>query len=179
MVLDQPFQGLRRQVQPVEPRIAPLEPGDDAEGLQIVVEAAEPGQRLVERRLAGMAEGAVAEIVRERDRLRQILVDPQRPGDGTGDLRDLQGVGQPGAEMVALEVDEYLRLVFEAPERDRVDDPVAVALVDAAQVARGLRHCAAEAGLRSAGVRRERHASGPAAHHRPWRPFDNRSALPK
>ena len=77
MVLHQPLQGLEGQVQPVEARVAPLEPGDDAEGLQVVVEAAEPGQRLVERRLAGMAEGAVAEIVRQRDRLGQILVDPR------------------------------------------------------------------------------------------------------
>ena len=66
--------------------------------------------------------------------------------------------------MVALEIDEHLGLVLEAPERDRVDDPVAVALVDAAQGALGLghgaprlvsggRHKARAASVRSGGAR--------------------------
>ena len=36
-----------------------------------------------------MAEGRVAEIVRERQRLGEIFVEPERPSQGTGDLRHL------------------------------------------------------------------------------------------
>ena len=96
MVLDQPFQGLDGQVQPVEAGVASLQPGDDAEGLQVVVEAAELGQRLVERRLAGMAEGAVAEIVGQRDRLGQILVDAAGPAPWRGRSAPPRGSGSGG-----------------------------------------------------------------------------------
>ena len=40
-------------------------------------------QRAVERRLAGVPEGRVAEIVAQADGLGQVLVEAQRAGDGT------------------------------------------------------------------------------------------------
>ena len=52
----------------------------------------------------------------------------ERAGQRAGDLRDLDRVGEAGAEMVALVVDEHLRLVGEAAEGGRMDDAVAVAL---------------------------------------------------
>jgi hypothetical protein len=45
------------------------------------------------------------------------------------ELRHLQRMRQPGAEQVALVVDEDLGLVDQAPERGAVHDAVAVALV--------------------------------------------------
>ena len=51
------------------------------EALGIVVEAAKAGHGGIERPLAGMAEGRMAEIVGERQRLGQILVEPQGPGE--------------------------------------------------------------------------------------------------
>ena len=75
-----------------------------------------------------MAERRVAEIVRQRHRLGQILVEPQRPGDRAGHLADFERMGQPGAEMLALVMEEHLGLVLQAPEGGRMDDPVAVAL---------------------------------------------------
>jgi len=47
--------------------------------------------------LPGMAERRMAKVVGQRQRLRQILVEPQGAGDGAGDLRHLDRVGQPGA----------------------------------------------------------------------------------
>ncbi len=70
----------------------------------------------------------MAEIVAERDRLGQVLVEPKRLGERARDLGDFDRMGEPGAEMVALVVDEDLRLVGEAAESRRMDDPVAVAL---------------------------------------------------
>ncbi len=69
----------------------------------------------------------MAEIVRERDGLHQILVQPEAAGDGASDLRDFQGVGEAGAVVVAFGVDENLGFVLQAAERFRVQDTVAVA----------------------------------------------------
>ena len=96
--------------------------------MAVVVEAAVLGHAGVERVLAGMAEGRVAEIVAKRDRFRQVVVEPQGAGERARDLRHLDRMGEAGAEMVALVMDEHLRLVGEAAEGGRMDDAVAVAL---------------------------------------------------
>ena len=83
---------------------------------------------LIERALACMAEGRVAEIVAERDRLGQILVQAERPCDRPRDLRHLERVRQAGAVVVALGRNENLRFVGQAAERLAVQDAVAVAL---------------------------------------------------
>src|SRR2546423_1216554 len=75
-----------------------------------------------------MAEGRVAEIVRERNRLREVLVQPQRARDRPGDLGDFEGVREASAEVVFLGIDEDLRLVLEAAKRLGVEDTVAIAL---------------------------------------------------
>ena len=97
------------------------------------------GEAAVERALAGMAERRMAEIVGERQRLGEVLVEPERAGERAGDLGDLEGVGQPGAEVVALVKDEDLGLVREPAEGGRMDDAVAVAPEGVARRARRLR----------------------------------------
>ena len=57
---------------------------------------------LIECALSCMAEGRMAEIVAERDRLGQILVQAERPCDRPRDLRHLERVRQAGAVVVAL-----------------------------------------------------------------------------
>ena len=93
-----------------------------------------------------MAEGRVAQIVGQRQRLGQVLVEPQRAGDGARDLRHLEAVGQARAVVVALVEHEHLRLVGEAPEGGGVHDAVAVALEGGAHRAGGL-------GMDAAGAR--------------------------
>jgi hypothetical protein len=92
----------------------------------------------------------------ERGGLGQILVEAERAGERTGDLRDLEGVGQPSAVVIALVRDEHLRLVGEAAERGRVDDAVAVAAEVAAGEARRLGKAAAAAFCRIGRIRRAR-----------------------
>ena len=75
-----------------------------------------------------VAERCVAEVVAERDRLGQVLVQPQRAGDRARDLDDVQRVGEPDPVVVALRREEHLRLVLQPAERLGVHDPVAVAL---------------------------------------------------
>ena len=103
-----------------------------------MVEAAEGRHGRRQRPLAGMPEGRMAEVVRQRQRLGQVLVQPQHAGDGAGDLRHLQAVGQPRAVMVALVEHEHLRLVGEAAEGRGMHDAVAVALEGRAHGAGGL-----------------------------------------
>jgi hypothetical protein len=52
---------------------------------QVVVEPAERLQALVERGLAGVSERRVPDVVRQRDRLREVFVEPQPAGDGAGE----------------------------------------------------------------------------------------------
>ena len=133
VVLDDALQRLPSEVQPPERGIAVLQMRHDAQALGIMVEAANRLHRLVQRILAGMAERRMAEVVSQRNRLDQILVKRQRPRQRPRDLRHLQAVRQPRAVMVALVIDEHLRLMDEPAERGRMHDAVAVALIDGAR----------------------------------------------
>ena len=83
---------------------------------------------LVQRSLAGMPERRMPQVMPQRDRFRQILVQPQRPRDRPRDLRHLQRMRQPRPIVVALRRNEYLCLVGQSPERLGVNDAIPVAL---------------------------------------------------
>ena len=131
-MLDQALERLPGEIEPVECRVTPLEAGHDPQRLGIVIEAAIGRHQPVELLLPGMPERRVAEIVRQGDRLGQILVEPKRPGDRAGDLRHLETMGEAGAIMIPLVIDEHLRLVLEPAECGGMDDPVAIPLEDRA-----------------------------------------------
>jgi len=93
-----------------------------------MIETAVVRHRGFQRILARMAEGWMADVVREAQGLGQILVEPQRTRDSTPDLCHLDTVSQADAIMVAVRSDEHLRLVAQAAKRDRMNDAVTVAL---------------------------------------------------
>ena len=95
-----------------------LEHVDDAQRVLVVAEAAADAlvQRAVERLLAGVPERRMAEVVAQPDRLGQVLVQPQRPRDRARDPAGLDRVREPRAVVVALGIDEHLRLVLEPSE---------------------------------------------------------------
>ena len=64
-----------------------------------------------------MTEGRVPEIVRQSDRLDQILIQPQRAGNGAPQLRDLERMSEAGAKQVPLMIQKNLCFINEAPER--------------------------------------------------------------
>ena len=97
----------------------------------------------------------MAEVVAEPDRLDEILVQAQRPGDAARDAGGLERVGETGAVVVAGRVDEDLGLVHEAAEGLRMDDPVAVALERRAQAAWAFLLRAPMGLVRADGERRE------------------------
>jgi len=92
-------------------------------------ESAEIHHAFVQRVLAGVAERRMAEIMRETDGLGQILVQLQGVRNGARDLRDFDGVREPGSIQVAFVIDEHLGLVDQAAEGGGMHDAVAVALV--------------------------------------------------
>src|SRR6201992_4283937 len=106
----------------------------------VVLEAAAGAllQAAVEGVLAGVAEGRVAEVVAEPDRLGEVLVQPESAGDGAGDPTGLERVAEAGPGVIALGGDGDLGLVLQPAEGLGVDDPVAVALEGRAQRAVGL-----------------------------------------
>ena len=159
VVLGEPLERLPCQVQPVEADIVALQRGDDADRLGVVVESAMMGHARLERVLPGVAEGGVAEIMGERHRLGQFLIEAQRARDGARHLRHLERMGQARPEQVALALDEDLGLLLEPAERAGVDDPVAVALKAGAEGALGLLHQPAAGGprIRRAGCSLRRH----------------------
>jgi len=126
-VVQDPVPRLGGQVQPAP---VPLQHLDDPERVLVVAEAPPEAlrQHLVQRLLARVPEGRVPEVVPERDRLGEVLVQPERAGDRAGDARGLERMREPRSVMVALGGDEDLRLVLEAPEGLGVDDAVAVPL---------------------------------------------------
>ena len=113
-----------------------LEHVDDAQALLVVVESAR--HQPVDDALARVAERRVPEVVAERDRFGQLLVQPQHLGDGARDLRDLERVRQPGPVVIAGWREEHLRLVLQPPEGLAVDDAVAIALKRGTHVVFGL-----------------------------------------
>jgi hypothetical protein len=109
--------------------VALLEVLDDAEGVEVVVEAAAmKAEALVQGALAGVAEGRMANVVDEGKGLGKVFVEAEFGGSGAGDLGDLDGVGEAAAKVVGGSAGEDLRLAGEAAEGAGLHDALAIAL---------------------------------------------------
>jgi hypothetical protein len=86
-----------------------------------------------------MSKWRMTEVMRQRQRFGEVLIEPQRAGERARDLRDLQRVGQPRAVVITLVEHKDLRLVLEAAESRRMDDAVAIAPKWTSALARRLR----------------------------------------
>ena len=128
VMFDEALAGFPCEIEAVDGGIFLLQFLNDAEALAIVLEAAVIAHEPVQDGLARMAEGRMAQVVRQGDGLGQVLVQAQRAGDHPRQGNGLQGVRQAGAVVVPLVVDEYLGLVLQASEGAGVDNPVPVAL---------------------------------------------------
>src|ERR1044072_1307625 len=73
-----------------------------------------------------MTERWVAKVMGERQRLGEVLVQPERARQRPGDLGHFQGVAEARAVVVALMEHENLGLVLETAKGGRVDDPVGI-----------------------------------------------------
>ncbi len=132
-MLDDAFANFKREIQAGKIEIALLELFDDAERVQIVIEtAAVRTHQFVELAFAGMAERGMPDVMDESERFGKLGVQPQRCGDGAGNLCNFQRVRQAIAEMVRIARGENLRLGFQAAKSAGMDDAIAIARVDAA-----------------------------------------------
>ena len=161
-VLQDSFTGLETQIQPFEGGIALLQHIDDTQRLQVVLEAAVVFHAFVERVLAGVAEGRMPEVVRQRNGFDQVFVEPEITRHGTADLRDFDAVGQAGTKQVAFMIHENLGLVLEASKSRGMDDAIAVALELRPADRRCFRYLPATGFCRIGGVSRQfNHAPSP------------------
>jgi hypothetical protein len=77
------------------------------------------------------------------DGLRQVIVEPEGPGDGPGDLGHFEGMRQARPIVVPERGQEDLGLVLEAAEGLGMDDPVTVPLEVGPEDVLGFRTCPA------------------------------------
>ena len=101
----------------------------------------------------------MAEVVRQRQRLGQILVEAQGAAMDRAICATSMAMGQARAVVIAFVRDEDLGLVLQAPERGGMDDAVAVALERVAGGAGRLRDQPPTAFLRPGGDRMARGAA--------------------
>ncbi len=116
-----------------------------------MIKAADIRHGLVQGVLAGMAEWGVAEVMGERDSLDEVFIQAKRARERASDLRHFKAVGEACAVVIALVVEENLGFMNEPPERRRMHNAVAVALIDIAGRAGGFVEKTASAllGMRS------------------------------
>ena len=138
----------------VKPQPLPFKDADHPPALAHVAKSAR-GQ-LVQDPLPGMAEGRMPEVVAEGDRLGQILVERQGPGDCAGDLVNLQRMGQAGAVMVPFRCEKYLGFVLESAEGLAMEDSVPVMLKHGTDRAGRFRAGTADTGAAQTSPRRQR-----------------------
>src|SRR5213082_3326252 len=98
----------------------------------------------------------MAEVVGEAQSFGEVLIEAECPGDGAADLRHFDAVREAHSKMVAVGGNEHLGFVPETAERDRVDDPVAVALENVARTARAGIGLSVQAAARSRWMRSQR-----------------------
>ena len=131
-VLDDPLAHAQCQVQPAKAGVALLKPAHDAQRVQVVVEAqSKAAQALIQRLFPGVAKGRMADVVRQRQRLGQLLIQSQRARQRAGDLRHFQRMCEAAAKVVrrgvAGQPREDLRLAGKTAKGARVQDAGAVA----------------------------------------------------
>ncbi len=101
-VLDDAFADGEGEVEAAEGGRALFEPGDDAQGVEIVIEAeAVSVEGAVEGLFSGVAEGRMADVVGKGEGFGQLGIEAEGMGQGAGDLCDFEGVGEAAAEMIA------------------------------------------------------------------------------
>ena len=75
-----------------------------------------------------MSERGVTKVMSKCYRLGQVFIERKLAGDGSGELSNFYGVGEPGPEHIPFVIDENLGFVFEPAKGGAVYNAVTVAL---------------------------------------------------
>ena len=127
-VFEHAVQGLVGQIQAGIVGMLVFKTGHNAQGLRVALKAAMRPHELMQRPLAVMAKGRMAQVVGQADRLDQVRVGSQRQGNALGNLSDFERVGEAGPKKISLVDAEDLGLALQTPKRSRVNNPGAVML---------------------------------------------------
>ncbi len=133
-MLDDALAYPKGQVEAAEPGVARLEVLDDAQGVEVVIEAQSvPAQARIERPFARVPKWRMADVVHQRECFRKVMVQPKRVRNRAGDLRDLHSVRQARAEVIGrlaggAVCGENLCFAREPTECACMDDPGAIPL---------------------------------------------------
>ena len=123
---------------PAEVQASPIPLQDIHQAKALLIVLKPQGTDPVQGALTGMAERRVPQIMPQRDRLSQILIESEGLCDRSGVLRDLKRVGHPGPVVIAERSQKDLGLLLEPTEGLAVQDPVPVPLKSRPDVARCL-----------------------------------------
>lgn len=155
-VLDDALANFKAEIQAGKIKIGTLKLFDDAQRLEIVIEArAVSAHQLVERAFSGVAKGGMADIVNERECFGEFRIEAQSGGNRAGDLRNFESMREAIAKVVGVTDGEDLSLGFEAAESAGMNDAVAIACIHAAI---GMRRFRIAAAAREFGAHRPRRA---------------------
>jgi ribose transport system substrate-binding protein len=146
-VLDDAFAKGEGEVEPAVGCIALLEPGDDAQGVQIVIEGeAVRSQNTIEGFFSRVTERRMTDIVGQRESLGEISIEAESVCKGAGNLRYLEGVREPAAKVVSRgiigEPGEHLSFSCQAAEGPCVQNARGIAGKRGAVRVGRLRMCA-------------------------------------
>jgi hypothetical protein len=122
-VLDDTLANAESQIQPAKFDMPAFKVFDNAQGVQIVIEAKTMlAQGFVEGAFAGVSKGRMANVMNQGKRFGKCIVKAKRRRDRPRDLRHLHGVGEAAAEVVGVAVCKDLGLAGKAPEGPRMND---------------------------------------------------------
>ena len=128
-MLDDALAHFEGQVQAGKAGVAVLERFDDAQGVQIVIEAiAKAAHLAIQLVFAGVRKRRMTDVVAQGEGFGEFFIEIERRGHGAGDLRDFNGVGEPVAEMIRDARRKNLRFIFKPSKSARMDNAVAIAL---------------------------------------------------
>jgi hypothetical protein len=154
-VLDDAFANLKGEIQAGEIKIGTFKLFDDAQCLEIVIEArAVSAHEFVEFLFAGVAEGWMSDVMDESERLGKFRIEAEGSGNRAGNLRNFQCVREPITKMVGITDGEDLRFGLEATKGARMNDAIAVPRVFAAVGMRWFRIAATVRKFHTHGPRR-------------------------
>jgi len=102
-VFDNAFANAEGQVEAAKCGVTFFEAGDDAEGVEVVIEAeAVLFQGFVEGLFTGVAKRWMADVMHQGEGFRQRCVEAESSGRGAGDLGYFKGVCEAAAGVIAL-----------------------------------------------------------------------------
>lgn len=128
-MLDDALPDFERQVQPVKSGIPSFEVIDNAQRVPVVFErAAESVHLPIEFALADMSKRWMPQIMGKCQRFRVFLVQLERGTHSSGDLGNLDRMGQPVTKVIAETGGEDLCLALQTAKRPRMDNAVAITL---------------------------------------------------